>query len=787
MVHQNKDRKQIKSVQNMIFQVKSHKDSSFRKKFFDFKNDKENSIFKLLFFVFLGVLLILLPLMSLKSGTTGDENVNYKHAELVYNYYAKGDTACLNTNFNQDGTPVQSRTYLEYYGQSFDNFTYLFNKVFHIDNYYQSRHILNSLCGWLIFLIVGLLAVKMLGWRGGLMTIVLLFLYPRFTGHVFNNPKDIPFALGYVWSIYQIYLLITELPVIKLKRLIYLILAIAFANSVRIGGLMLIPYLFLFVGLWFLIENPIRQFFTASYWKEALKLIGILSGVSVVAYFIGLLYWPYALQNPIKNPMASLQLMTDFSTGIKQIFDGKNIWSSNAPASYLPTYIWISTPLLCLAGLISFIAFTRKEIKALKFLPWFMMIFVFVFPIAYIIYQKSNVYGGLRHILFTLPFLVLMAGTGYEFLWRILKNKIAQWITFILILILAFFPLKHIIKNHPFTYVYFNEISGGISQNYGSYETDYYYHGNKTAVEKFMNYVMTHPLQKLSGEKTLIYTDRQGDLLYYFNLNQYDTAKYVLGWSRFYERFDKDWDYYITFYAYTDAYQLKNGIWPPVGCVATVDVDGKPMAALIQRQDKSTYQATLLETQLKQPNLTSEEQMTIINQQKQLYHKALSVDKNDETALLRLSQIYRMQQQQDSAMMVLKKLVQIHPSGEGLQLEYIDFCYNMLQQTGNETYYQEMKKTARRILDYNPKSIQAYDLLFQLYKNQNNQSASKKIMLEAIDAVPDYIQGYYNLAQMYIESNQRVKAKSILQRCVDVNQRKYPEEVEQVKNDIKKL
>src|SRR5574344_1538164 len=232
MNHKKEDEKQGLSVQKIRIQFKAKQAQSLKKPFFDLKNDRTNSIYKLLFFSFLGVLLILLPLMSLKSGTTGDESVNYKHAELVYDYYAKGDTACLNTNFNQDGTPTKSRTFLEYYGQSFDNFTYLFNHIFHIEDYYQSRHVLNSLCGWLIFLIIGLLSVKMLGWRGGLITIVLLFLYPRFTGHVFNNPKDIPFALGYVWAIYQIYLLITELPVVKIKRLIYIMLAIAFANSV---------------------------------------------------------------------------------------------------------------------------------------------------------------------------------------------------------------------------------------------------------------------------------------------------------------------------------------------------------------------------------------------------------------------------------------------------------------------------------------------------------------------------------------------------------------------------
>ena len=748
--------------------------------FFDFKNQRQDSIFKLLFILFLSILLGLLPLMSLQSGLNGDEKMNYDHAELVYNYYAKGDTACLSTE-----SQTERRTWLEYYGQSFDNFTYLFNKTFGIENDpYQSRHILNSICGWFIFLILGLFAVKLLGWRCGFITLVLLFLYPRFTGHVFNNAKDIPFALGYVWAIYQMYLLTAELPKIKIKRLILIALAIAFANSVRIGGLMLIPYLFMFAGLWFLFNEPIKRFFTADYWIKAFKLIGILSGVAVAAYFLGLLWWPYALQNPLKVPIEALNIMTGYSISIRQIFGGKNIWSTAAPLSYFPTYIWFSMPLLCLGGLIAFGVFTKKIFKELKFLNWFLIVFAFVFPIAYIMYQKSNVYGGLRHILFTLPFLVLMAGVGVEFLFRQFKNKKIQlgiWLAFIL---LALLPLKHIIKNHPFTYVYFNEFAGGIAGIYGDYETDYYYHGNKMAFIEFMKYIEEHPNPE---GKTVIATDRQGDLRYYFNLFRTDTSKYELHWSRFYERFDKNWDYFITFYAYTDAYQLKHGLWPPTGTVKTLDIDGKPVVALIKRQDKSTFEAKKLQSQLSDSTLYPVHQALILESMKTLYEQALKADPYDEGALSGLVFVYRVQNLQDSALAKMKFLTEIHPSSEPLQFEYINMNYNLLQQTGDEFYLNEIKKTARKILDYNPTSIDAYNLLYQLYLQQKNVPAAKKIMLEAIEAVPEYLQGYYNLAELYMQSRQRTKAIEILEKCVKKNQKKYPEHVEQIKNEIRNL
>src|SRR5438309_1015667 len=80
--------------------------------------------------------------------------------------------------------------------------------------------------------------------------IVLLLLTPNYYCQMFNNPKDIPFAVGGVWATYYIVRLLPSLPRPPWRLLVKLGLAIGLAMGVRVGGLLFLCYLALIVGLW---------------------------------------------------------------------------------------------------------------------------------------------------------------------------------------------------------------------------------------------------------------------------------------------------------------------------------------------------------------------------------------------------------------------------------------------------------------------------------------------------------------------------------------------------------
>ncbi len=119
------------------------------------------------------------------------------------------------------------------------------------------RHLMSSLAGWLTLFITALFAVWLSGYRTGILVLFLFAVSPTFMGHAQNNLKDIPFSLAYISGIFFSLKIIFSEKKIFYWDVLFLVLSIAFAISVRAGGLILICYLFLFL-LTSVVYNSIR-------------------------------------------------------------------------------------------------------------------------------------------------------------------------------------------------------------------------------------------------------------------------------------------------------------------------------------------------------------------------------------------------------------------------------------------------------------------------------------------------------------------------------------------------
>ncbi len=691
-----------------------------------FIQNREPAIYRLLFFVIAIGLMFTMTHLSKDAGVSGDEMVNYNHAKLVYEYYAKGDKSAVDVRVN----PNLDRTMLQYYGQSFDNITYFVNKITNTDSPFESRHLMNSLVGWLIILITGLLLSHIAGWRAAIIGMIMLFVSPRFLGHSFNNPKDIPFAFAYVFSIFQMILWAKELPKIKIKRIIWIVLGIAMAISVRIGGLMLVAFLFMIVGLWYITSRPLKDFLTAKYLSGGFKYIFILLGMSIAAFFVGIILWPYAIESPIKHSRESLAIMTNFSVGIRQLFNGENIWSDRAPWDYLPKYIFMTIPMVAILGLALFIALIKKVLKKSNELFVFVIVFAFFFPVFYIIYQKSNVYGGWRHVLFIYPFLVMAASLGFDGLLHLFKSKYIRDGVWIVIAGFMFLPLKHITKNHPHEYIYYNELSGGVDKAYGFYEMDYYYHSMREASFWLNDYIKKD--NPKPTKKTVVVSNNMGITQYYF---RHDTATVAVGYIRYYERGTIDWDYCIIVNSYIDANQLQTGMWPPKNTIHTIEVDGKPICAILKRDNRDDYLgfSTKATAEGIKDNPVLKDSLTKLSIS--YFKSALKADSRNETALLSLTETYMNMQNLDTAMYYVDILLAVYPSYEN-GLNYKGWL-----------------------------SIQTFDKT----QNQKLLTDAQKAFETIIKVNYKYIYGYYGLAMTYIRMNQLDKAMATLEDGMKVN------------------
>jgi hypothetical protein len=80
-------------------------------------------------------------------------------------------------------------------------------------------------------------------------------------------------------------------------------------------------------------------------------------------------------------------------------------------------------------------------------------------------------------------------------MWRIAQLTFA---------VLVFFPLFHLVKLHPYQYVYFNALAGGPAAAIQRYEGEYWYTSSKHAVEQLHDYLIRHPDQLPAGRNTRI-------------------------------------------------------------------------------------------------------------------------------------------------------------------------------------------------------------------------------------------------------------------------------------------
>ena len=733
----------------------------------------ESKIYRTIFYIAAAVFFVLAPVLSLNSGISGDEKSSYVHSSRVYDYFAKGDTAALNTQ----GDPLTQN--LEYYGQSFDNFTYLFIKWFHIEHPYEFRHVCNALAGWCIAFVIALLLAKICGYRAALLGFLMLLLSPRFLGHSFNNPKDIPFALGYTLAIYQMILLVKELPKTSVKRLVYIALGIGLANSIRIGGLMLAAYLMLFCGVWYFFVNKENKWTEKQFWTKGLVLIAKLAAVSLGGFFVSIILWPYLQQSPFSHAKEALDLMEHYSVNLKQIFEGVNIWSTNAPWYYLPKYIFMTIPEAVILGLILFCCFIKKIVKKQGGIIAFIIVFSFAFPILYIIYKASNVYGGWRHVLFTYPFFVAAAALGWEHLYEYAKPKIRPLVP-VLFGLLMLFPVVHIIRSHPHEYVYYNRLCGGIAANYGKYETDYYQHSTRAAAQWLDNYLIKNNLKPTQGKKIIIASNDHKAIEYYF---RHDTAKsYEVSYIRYYERGNSDWDYAISINTYINAYQLQNGIWPPKGTIHTIDVGGKPIAAVIRRENKSDYAGYLLKSKLSDTALTNEERYEVLQQAIAAYNDAYRYDMHNETAILSLIELYANMQRVDSMLYFTNQLVNVCPNENFLNVA-TNVYGNVYQSSRDQNMLNQIFALHQRMIDENPYSAQYYYNLAVMYVQMGNLNKGKEIMEACMKKNKRTFEANYYDAVFLAQTGSRDEALTLLERTA----KKFPQYSSECQNVIDQI
>lgn len=544
-----------------------------------FPNQKDlganKPIYRFVFFALSIITLVGLMALSFDTPISGDE---YRYIEQAENNLKYFKTFGKDTSALQKIKKIDPQ-YLN--GQSFDNLMVLINQFLDLDDPFKLRHTANGIVGWLAIFFAALIAVMIGGYRAGIITIVFLFLAPRFLGHSFNNHRDIPMAAIYMFCIYFFIKFLKHFKEENLKYLAWSAFGLVAAFSLRLGGYVLISgvlgvFTFLY---WFKSAYP-SGLFQKDNIQLGVKMASTSIVLMIIGYALGILTWPYGLAAPIQNSLEVMSATSELQVVMSQLFEGATIASNAIPWYYTPKYMLMSIPVLIIvmAGL-SLLLFKKIEDK--KRFMFGLVVFAWLFPIFYAAYKIDNDYGEWRHFLFTFPPMAVVAALGYNHLFNVSKNKVVYIVCWAAIPILLMHSILFNVKNYPYQYTYFNEAVGGINNVYADYELDYSLTSLKEGCEWLIdNY---EEIKNPDGSPLIIGSNDYATIIHYL---RHHLDKFEVKYTRYYEKSSKDWDYAVFYRAYISPFQIKNKLWPPQKVAHNITVDNASIGAVIKRASK---------------------------------------------------------------------------------------------------------------------------------------------------------------------------------------------------------
>lgn len=400
-------------------------------------------------------------------GVTWDDAAYARYGELALQYFASGGSADQVNEFYD----------LKYYGPTVEMIAALGSRAGR-SGPYEARHLVIAILATLSILAVGA-AGRMFDRRHlPLIAALILIMLPRFVGHAFVNSKDVPFAIGVTLSMAALSAVFINRD-LSWKSVSLAGLVLGLTLSLRPSGLVVLLVFFLgisFLTRWF--PPP------PGAGDERGSRKGALLGVAWLTLY---LTWPWAHLRPIRSLLEAAALALAFPRPIPVLFDGGFIASNELPWYYLPKYVLITTPpsilLLFLIGVAVALrqAWRRSEGRSGPMgaitLMWFFL------PLLVFVVRRPTVYDGLRHFLFILPALALLAALGATKIPDLARTRAGRAAAWLVVTVLIFAPARALVRLHPYEMTYFNAFTGGMSRAAERFETDYWLTGYREAIE----------------------------------------------------------------------------------------------------------------------------------------------------------------------------------------------------------------------------------------------------------------------------------------------------------------
>lgn len=351
----------------------------------------------------------------------------------------------------------------------------------------------------LFFACLGLFATA---WMGktvfgpatGLLAALLLALLPNFFGHSLINPKDIPFLSAYTLGLAGLLSVsrkLLEAGRVRWPVIIGAGLLFGLAGSARIPGLVLLGLAGLAWASCLAVhfrQNGHEQ--AAANLLRGLAQFGACAGATALPV---LLFFP-KLHSGLFAGVAQVGTKLHGSAReIPLLFRGEFMPAGEAPSHYAHWMLLVTTPLpvLLLMGMgLVWLAGGRKggtpAVDRRETGLRVLFIGLALFPWAYVLVTAPALHNGLRHMLWGVPPLMVLAAWGARQLGARLEAKYPlsrSGVRLALVLLAGHLAWQNA-RLHPYAYVFHNALAGNRATVVDRYEGEYWFTSTRQLLEQ---------------------------------------------------------------------------------------------------------------------------------------------------------------------------------------------------------------------------------------------------------------------------------------------------------------
>ncbi len=401
-------------------------------------------------------------------GLGWDDFTHAQYGELLLSLYASGfrDTRALEF------------VNLYLYGGGFDMAAALLAKALPFEMF-ETRRLVGAAVGLIGLAATWRVARRIGGAVAGLIARTLLATCPLYYGHMFINAKDAPFAAAMAIFLLGLVRAFEQYP--RPSAATGLILGTGFGLSIGSRIMAGFGVLDALLALALMVAIDAR----AGGWRVASSRLGyfVLALVPclILAYLVMIFVWPWAALDPL-NPLRAVGYFSHFfEQPWQELYGGALVTTTDMPRSYVPVLFALKLPelfsILALAGVVgALVAAARADIAPRRRAVFLCVALAAILPIFAAVITRPAMYNGIRHFVFVLPPMAVAGGLAAAFVVaRVRRSQRAAMAGLAVVMLAGLVPpVIAMARLHPYEYVSFNTVSGGVQAAQSRYMLDYW-------------------------------------------------------------------------------------------------------------------------------------------------------------------------------------------------------------------------------------------------------------------------------------------------------------------------